>query len=78
MTTLILKKKFQSGYCVSLQRSGFPNAKWQNPDAEVARIAKENNIPVIAITGTIGKGANVNYDAGIDAYNSIIQKPSYL
>ncbi len=46
--------------------------------AEVARIAKKNNTPVIAITGTIGKGANVNYDAGIDAYSSIIQKPTSL
>jgi glycerate kinase len=46
--------------------------------AEVARIAKKNNIPVIAITGTIGKGANLNYQAGIDAYSSIIQKPTSL
>jgi glycerate kinase len=46
--------------------------------AEVARIAKKNNIPVIAITGTIGKGADLNYHAGIDAYSSIIQKPTTL
>jgi glycerate 2-kinase len=46
--------------------------------AEVARIAKNNNIPVIAITGTIGKGAKLNYEAGIDAYCSIIQKPTTL
>ncbi|QUW20972.1 glycerate kinase [Sporosarcina sp. Marseille-Q4063] len=46
--------------------------------AEVARIAKKNNIPVIAITGTIGKGADLNYHAGIDAYCSIIQKPTSL
>jgi glycerate 2-kinase len=46
--------------------------------AEVARIAKRNNIPVIAITGTIGKGANLNYQAGIDAYSSIIQTPASL
>lgn len=46
--------------------------------AEVARIAKKNHIPVIAITGTIGKGANLNYHAGIDAYSSIIQKPISL
>lgn len=46
--------------------------------AEVARIAKKNNIPVIAITGTIGKGADLNYLAGIDAYCSIIQKPTSL
>ncbi|RST72261.1 glycerate kinase [Siminovitchia acidinfaciens] len=46
--------------------------------AEVARIAKKYGIPVIAITGTIGKGADLNYDAGIDAYSSIIQKPTTL
>lgn len=46
--------------------------------AEVARIAKRNHIPVIAITGTIGKGAALNYQAGIDAYCSIIQKPTTL
>lgn len=46
--------------------------------SEVARIAKKNNIPVIAITGTIGKGAAINYDAGIDAYYSIIPKPTSL
>ncbi|MEH7272682.1 glycerate kinase [Neobacillus vireti] len=46
--------------------------------AEVARIAKKNNIPVIAITGTIGKGAKLNYEAGIDAYSSIIQRPTTL
>ena len=46
--------------------------------AEVARIAKKNNIPVIAITGTIGKGADLNYHAGIDAYSSIIPKPTTL
>jgi glycerate 2-kinase len=46
--------------------------------AEVARIAKKNNIPVIAITGTIGKGAYLNYHAGIDSYCSIIQRPTSL
>jgi glycerate 2-kinase len=46
--------------------------------AEVARIAKKYNIPVIAIAGTIGKGADLNYRAGIDAYISIIQQPTSL
>jgi glycerate kinase len=46
--------------------------------AEVARIAKKHNIPVIAIAGTIGKGADLNYQAGIDAYISIIPKPTSL
>lgn len=52
-----------------------PNGKIPS---EVARIAKKNQIPVIAITGTIGKGADLNYQAGIDAYSSIIQKPTTL
>lgn len=46
--------------------------------AEVARLAKQLGIPVIAITGTIGKDAWVNYTSGIDAYMSIIQKPTSL
>lgn len=55
---------------------------FQTPDgkipAEVARIAKQHNIPVVAIAGTIGKGADLNYGAGIDAFMSIIQKPATL
>ena len=46
--------------------------------SEVARIAKKKNIPVVAITGTIGKGADLNYYTGIDAFCSIIQKPTSL
>ena len=49
-----------------------PNGKIPS---EVARIAKTSHIPVIAITGTIGEGAELNYQTGIDAYSSIIQKP---
>lgn len=52
-----------------------PNGKIPS---EVARIAKKHHIPVIAITGTIGKGAELNYGAGIDAYLSIIPKPTTL
>jgi glycerate kinase len=55
---------------------------FQTPDGkipcEVARIAKKYSIPVIAITGTIGRGAELNYDVGIDAYVSIIQEPVTL
>lgn len=46
--------------------------------SEVARMAKKSNIPVIALTGTIGQGAELNYTAGIDAYCSIIPKPTTL
>lgn len=46
--------------------------------AEVARRARKYDIPVVALAGTIGDGANVNYDAGIHAYASIMQKPTSL
>ena len=40
--------------------------------AEVAERAKCLGLPVIALAGTIGKGARVNYEHGIDAYVSIL------
>jgi glycerate 2-kinase len=46
--------------------------------AEVAGKAKKRGLPVIALAGTIGKGAHDNYDIGIDAYASILQGPSSL
>lgn len=46
--------------------------------AEVARLAKKHGLPVIAIAGTIGHGARVNYDIGIDAFTCILQGPSTL
>lgn len=46
--------------------------------SEVARIAKLQNIPVIALAGTVGVGAEKNYEAGIDAYASILQGPVTL
>lgn len=52
-----------------------PNGKIPS---EVSRIAKLAGVPVIAITGTIGEGASINYTSGIDAYISIIQKPTSL
>lgn len=52
-----------------------PNGK---VPCEVARIAKKYGIPVVAITGTVGQGAELNYAAGIDAYLSITQKPVTL
>lgn len=45
---------------------------------EVALRAKRRGIPVVAIAGTIGTGATVNYDAGIDAFTSMIQGPTSL
>ncbi|KAH6661783.1 glycerate kinase [Plectosphaerella plurivora] len=46
--------------------------------AEIATRAKRFGLPVIAIAGTIGPGASVNYDVGIDAYTCILQKPTTL
>lgn len=46
--------------------------------AEVAMRAKKRGLPVIALAGTIGQDASVNYEAGIDAYASIMQCPSSL
>ncbi|MBD1383556.1 glycerate kinase family protein [Metabacillus arenae] len=46
--------------------------------AEVASKAKAYGKPVIAIAGTIGKGASINYHHGIDVFTSILQSPSSL
>lgn len=46
--------------------------------SEVARRARVHNVPVVALAGTIGEGAIVNYEAGIHAYASIVQRPMTL
>lgn len=46
--------------------------------SEVARRARAYNVPVIALAGTIGEGAETNYAAGIHAYASIMQRPMTL
>ena len=46
--------------------------------AEVAMRAKARGLPVVALAGTIGQGANVNYEVGIDAFASILQRPVTL
>ncbi|KAL4862266.1 hypothetical protein BDV12DRAFT_207331 [Aspergillus spectabilis] len=46
--------------------------------AEVALRAKERAIPVIVLAGTVGRNARVNYEVGIDAFTSILQRPSTL
>lgn len=43
--------------------------------AEVARRAKRHGKAVIALAGTIGATARVNYDVGIDAYAGILPAP---
>lgn len=46
--------------------------------AEVAHHAKAAGLPVIALAGTIGKGATANFDHGIDAFASILARPCSL
>lgn len=46
--------------------------------AEVARLATERDVPVIALTGTLGEGVRVALDAGLDAYASILGRPCTL
>jgi glycerate kinase len=46
--------------------------------AEVARRAKHYDLPVIALAGTIGKDARVNYECGIDSFSSILEAPCTL
>jgi glycerate kinase len=43
--------------------------------AEVARRAKEYNVPVIALAGTVGQGARDNYAHGITAFTSVLATP---
>lgn len=43
--------------------------------AEVAKAAQKHKIPVIALTGSIGSNAQINYQFGIHAFTSILQTP---
>jgi glycerate kinase len=45
---------------------------------EVAQRAKRYNLPVIAIAGTIGQDASVNFDYGIDSFSTILREPCTL
>ncbi|HEY9695577.1 MAG TPA: glycerate kinase [Oculatellaceae cyanobacterium] len=46
--------------------------------AEVARRAKKYNLPVIALVGSIGKDAEMNYQHGIDTFFNILDQPCDL
>jgi glycerate kinase len=46
--------------------------------AEVAQRAKLRGLPVVALAGTIGKGVDVNFSHGIDAFASILKRPCTL
>lgn len=45
---------------------------------EVASRAKRFNLPVVAIVGTIGQGAEENFSHGIDSFSSILEMPCDL
>lgn len=46
--------------------------------SEVGRLAKRYHVPVIALAGTIGEGADANYKTGIRAFMSICSRPIAL
>ncbi|MBE9018371.1 glycerate kinase [Chroococcidiopsidales cyanobacterium LEGE 13417] len=46
--------------------------------AEVAQRAKKYQLPVIALAGTIGRDAEVNFNCGIDSFESILNAPCSL
>lgn len=46
--------------------------------AEVARHAARHDVPVVALTGTVGEGVQAAVDAGLDAYGSILTRPCTL
>ncbi|MBW4535741.1 MAG: glycerate kinase [Pleurocapsa minor HA4230-MV1] len=46
--------------------------------AEVASRAKIYDLPVIALAGSLGKGAEVNWQHGIDYFTSIVDRPCQL
>ena len=45
---------------------------------EVAQRAKRYNLPVIALAGTVGQGAEMNLEHGIDYFASILASPCQL
>ena len=45
---------------------------------EVAQRAKKHQLPVIALAGTIGRDAEVNFNCGIDSFESILDAPCSL
>jgi glycerate 2-kinase len=46
--------------------------------AEVASRAKIYDLPVIALAGSLGKGAEINWQHGIDYFTSIVDRPCQL
>lgn len=46
--------------------------------SEVAKRAKGYGLPVIVLVGTVGEGAEINFQQGIDYFNSILTHPCQL
>lgn len=46
--------------------------------AEVAARARRYGVPVIALAGMVGQDAQINYEHGIAAYTSVLQRPCTL
>ena len=46
--------------------------------AEIGMRAKKLGLPVIVLAGSLGKGADVNYDYGINSFTSILSEPCTL
>jgi glycerate kinase len=46
--------------------------------AEIARRAKLRGVPVVALVGSVGEGAQTTHAIGIDAYFSIVNRPCSL
>ncbi len=46
--------------------------------AEASRRAAARDIPVIALSGTVGAGVQAALDAGLDAYASLLTRPCTL
>ncbi len=45
---------------------------------EVAQRAKRHNLPVVAIAGSIGEDARINFDHDIDSFSTILKEPCTL
>lgn len=68
--------------CADLVFTAEGSLDYQTPagkiPAEVGRRAKQHGLPVIALAGTIGKDAEINFAHGIDSFTSILEAPCTL
>lgn len=80
LDVLNVEKEMQKGIDLVITGEGELNRQtvFGKVPAGVARLAKKHNIPVIALVGSIGEGAQLVLQQGIDAYFSIIPRPMTL